>query len=159
MLEFIADLYPESTLLPRDPVLRAKTRFFIDAVSTKLLPAWANFAMRGADGGAEAAINGLEAIQALLPEGKTYAVSNDYTIADAAIAPFLGRLEVAVKNDIGAFKAGEGKKVFEAYQSEGFRKLREYFDAVKKRDSFKQTFDEVWSRLASTKHTVADYFW
>lgn len=143
MLELFADLYPNSTLLPKDPILRAKARFFIDAVGTKLVPAWAGFVMRGAEDGETAALNALETIQALLPSDKTYAVNNDFTIADAAIAPFLGRLETLVKNDIGAFKPGEGKKFYEIYLSEKFSKIRNYFEAIKKRESFKKTFDEV----------------
>ncbi len=46
MLEFIADLYPESNLLPKDPVLRAKARFFIDAFSTKVSPFYMGFVAR-----------------------------------------------------------------------------------------------------------------
>lgn len=143
LLEFFADLYPDSALLPKDPVQRAQARFFIDSVGTKFSPGWASFIMRGADDGADSVISGLEAIQALLPADKTYAVNNEFTIADAAIAPFLARFEVLAKNDIGAFKAGEGKKVYEVYQSEKFSKLRQYFETIKKRDSFKTTFDEV----------------
>ncbi|KAG1751489.1 uncharacterized protein EDB91DRAFT_609702 [Suillus paluster] len=35
ILEFVVDLYPDSGLLPKDPVLHAKVRFFINA-TTKL---------------------------------------------------------------------------------------------------------------------------
>ena len=55
---------------------------------------------------------------------RTFAVSDDFTIADAAIAPFLARLKVALKNDIGAYKKGEGKKTREMYHSDRFAKLR-----------------------------------
>ncbi|KAH8116006.1 glutathione S-transferase [Phellopilus nigrolimitatus] len=140
LLEFFADLFPESTLLPKDPVLRAKARFFIDAVGTKFTPGWMSFVIRGED--ADGALTGFEEIQKLLPADKTYAVSDEFTIADAAIAPFLGRFEVTLRNDIGTYKEGEGKKVYEIYQSARFDKLRKYFDAIKARESFKSTFDE-----------------
>lgn len=91
----------------------------------------------------EALYKGLEALQSLLPEDKTYAVSNDYTIADIAITPFLARLEVTLKNDLGAYKEGEGKKAWEVYQSDKFAKIRKYFENIKGRASFKATFDEV----------------
>ena len=55
---------------------------------------------------------------------RTFAVSDDFTIADAAIAPFLARLKVALKNDIGAYKEDEGKKTWEVYHSDRFAKLR-----------------------------------
>lgn len=147
LLEFFADLYSESTLLPKDPVLRARTRFFIDAVGTKLIPSSYSFVYRGADDGADATLKGLEAIQDLLPADKTFAVSNEFTIADAAVAPFLARTAVAAKYDVGAFKVGEGKKVHEVLESKRFNKLRKYFTAVKERDSFKNTFDEVCAIL------------
>ena len=43
ILEFIADLYPDSGLLPKDPVERARVRFFIDALSTKVFPPASKF--------------------------------------------------------------------------------------------------------------------
>ncbi|KIJ15127.1 hypothetical protein PAXINDRAFT_99658 [Paxillus involutus ATCC 200175] len=35
LVQFVADLYPQANLFPQDPVLRAKTRFFIEVVSSK----------------------------------------------------------------------------------------------------------------------------
>ncbi|KAI5116601.1 hypothetical protein M0805_006779 [Coniferiporia weirii] len=144
LLEFFADLYPESGLLPKDPVLRAKARFFIDVVSTKLVPGWAGFVHRGES--AEGTFAGLEALQALLSANTTFAVNDTFTIADAAVAPFLARIEVTLKNDIGAFAEGEGRKAFEVYQSERFDKVRKYFNTIKARESFKTTFDEEYFR-------------
>ena len=141
LVEFIADLYPDSTLLPKDPVLRAKARFFVDAVSTKLVPGWGGFVQRGED--STALLKAFEDIQNLLPDDKKYAVSDEFTIADAAIAPFLARIDVAIKNDIGAYVPGEGKKVYEAFQSNQFSKLRNYFAKLQARPSYKTTFDEV----------------
>jgi len=140
LLEFVGDLYPNSTLLPKDPVLRAKARFFIDAVGTKLSPAWNAFLRRGES--EDALLKAFDDIQSLLPKDKTFAVSNDFTTADAAIAPFLARIEVLLKNDIGSYKEGEGKRVFDVLQSPKYSKIKEYFEAIKARDSFKKTFDE-----------------
>ncbi|THH07889.1 hypothetical protein EW145_g3072 [Phellinidium pouzarii] len=148
LLDFFADLYPESGLLPKDPVLRAKARLFIDAVSTKLVPGWGGFVQRGEN--VDALYAGLEAIQGLLPSDATFAVGNTYTIADAAAAPFLARIEVLLKNDIGAYAKGEGKAAYEVYQSKRFSKLRNYFDSVKARDSFKTTFDELSGALLTS---------
>ena len=145
--EFVADLHPTSPLLPKDPVVRAKARFFIDAISNKFSPGWAAFLIRGEK--AEQLFKGLEAIQLLLPDNYTYAVSDDFTIADAAIAPFLARLEVALKNDIGAYKEGEGKKAWEVYHSDRFAILRKYFEIIKARPSFQATFDEVSIRYTA----------
>jgi len=49
MLEFVADLYPGSGLLPKDPVQRARVpvRFFIDAVANKFFPPYVAFFYRG----------------------------------------------------------------------------------------------------------------
>ncbi|EJD05530.1 uncharacterized protein FOMMEDRAFT_138958 [Fomitiporia mediterranea MF3/22] len=137
LLEFVADLFPESKLLPKDPVLRARARFFIDAVNTKLAPGWMSFLMKGDS--ADAFLSATEAIQALLPDDKKFAVSDDFTNADAAVGPFLARVFVATKNDFGT--PGEGKKVFEALNSPRFSKLTNYYKRIEARESFKSTFD------------------
>ena len=66
--------------------------------------------MRGES--ADQLLAGFEAIQNLLPADKAFAVGDEVTIADLAIAPFLARTEVAIKNEIGKYKAGEGSKVY-----------------------------------------------
>ncbi|KAJ6582522.1 glutathione S-transferase [Mycena vulgaris] len=139
LVEFVADLYPASALLPTDPVLRAQARFFIDVVSTKFGPAFMGLARGESFAGLWDA---LEALQSLLPADKPFAVGNQFTAADIALAPFLARMEVALKNDIGVFKAGEGTQAAEYFFSGGrFARLVKYFDAIKARESFKTTFD------------------
>lgn len=141
LLEFVADL--SGSLLPKDPALRAKARFFIDAVSTKFLPAF-YAVVRGED--PNAVLSVIEVIQDLLPvETKgSFAVGDEFTIADASIAPFLGRLEVFLKNDIGAYEPGLGTKAWNILQSDHkYARYRKYFASIKSRDSFKATFDEV----------------
>ena len=141
LLEFVADLYPDSGLLPKDPVQRANVRFFIDAVSNKLTPSWAAFFFRG-----EAPDKFIEAaaeIQDLLsPSG--FAVGDHFTIADAAIAPFLGRWELLFGNDVGKYAEGAGKRLHEVlFQSERFARLQKYYANITSRQSFKNSFDSV----------------
>jgi glutathione S-transferase len=117
-------------------------RFFIDAVSTKFLPAYMGPLARGQP--FEPFFDALEGLQALLPADKTYAVGDEYTAADIAVTPFLARMEVWLKNDIGAFKEGEGKKASDYFFSDGrFARIVKYFEAIKARESFKATFDAV----------------
>ncbi|KAH9016118.1 glutathione S-transferase [Lactarius pseudohatsudake] len=118
LLEFVADLYPDSGLLPKDPVERARVRFFIDAVSTRVSPATAAFFFRG------------ESPDAFIA---TFAAGDHFTIADAAIAPFLARWELQLRNDVGKFAEGTGPGVHkELFQSERFARLQ-YFANISSR--------------------------
>ncbi|TFY78989.1 hypothetical protein EWM64_g5022 [Hericium alpestre] len=123
LVEFVADLYPNSTLLLRDPVRRAQAGFFLDFVSKVISPFFA-FSIRGEP--AEPLLAGFEALQGQLDKG-TFAIGDDFTIADVALAPFLGRIELFTREDEGLFKKSEGR--------------RDYFEAVTSRPSFKASFD------------------
>ncbi|KAI0062707.1 glutathione S-transferase [Artomyces pyxidatus] len=139
LLEFVADLYPDAHLLPGAPIERAQVRFFIDAVSTKVLPAYAGFVMRGEP--KEKLFGVLEDAQALLsPAG--FAVGNSWTIADAAIAPFLGRLDLMLGNDVGKFEEGVGRAAHaEIFEGDRFARLQKYYKDLTGRKSWKATFD------------------
>jgi glutathione S-transferase len=144
ILEFVADLYPNSPLLPKDPVLRARVRFFIDAVSTKFVPAFYGTIVHAES--SDGFFKAVKAIQDLLPaEGKgEYAIGDEFTLADAAIAPFIGRVDLTLKNDLGAYQEGEGTKIYETLQSNTkFSRFGRYAQHLKDRASFKGTFDEV----------------
>jgi len=141
LLEFVADLYPNSSLLPEDPVQRAKARSFIDTVTNKFVPNFAGAVFRGEP--ADIILKGVEAIQELLP-AEGFAIGQDYTIADASIAPFVARVRLVLKNDFGAFKEGEGKKAFISLDEDPkYERFRKYFQDLTDRPSFKATFDEV----------------
>ena len=150
LVEFIADLFPASGLLPTDPVKRAQARFFVEAVSSKLTPAWYAFQMRNAP--VEDLYRALEHVQALLPPGGGFAVGA-FSVADVAVAPFLGRARVGLTNEIGAFPEGEGKKVWATITSGRFARLAQYMDDLFARESFKATFDEV-NRCGSRPNCV-----
>ncbi|KAF9497877.1 glutathione S-transferase [Pleurotus eryngii] len=143
LLEFIADLYPESNLLPKDPVLRAKARFFIDAFSTKVSPFYMGFVARGEP--FDNLLKGFEALQSLLPPADKgpFALGSQFSIADAAVLPFIARLYVAMKNDIGGFAKGVGPASLKILQEdEKYKRFKAYVNTLFERESFKKTFHE-----------------
>jgi glutathione S-transferase len=141
ILEFIADIAPEAELLPKDPVLRANARFFADSVTTKFNSEAYRPALAGT-GDLEAILGAVDFIQQLLPE-EGYAVGK-WSIADAAVTPFLARAEVALKDDIGKYEEGKGKAIWAKLETDPkYARFRKYFADVKARDSFKETFYAV----------------
>lgn len=142
LVEFVADLFPESGILPKDPVARAKARLFIDAVSTKLTPAQASIIYNGGDG--EQLVQAFEYIQSLLPP-QGYALGEEFSIADISIAPFFARLEVHLANDFGVWPAGanKGPKILSLLQQPKLARINEYSKLVQSRPSFVTTWDPV----------------
>ncbi|KAK1220706.1 hypothetical protein PQX77_016532 [Marasmius sp. AFHP31] len=142
LVEFVADLFPESGILSSDPVERAQSRFFIEVFTTRFAPAHVGFFLRGEP--FEGVLKGIEALQALLPpeEKSKFAVGNRFSVADIAVAPFIARLQTALTNDLGLFEAGEGKKLWDWVQSDPkFERFRKYSEAILERESFKTTYD------------------
>jgi glutathione S-transferase len=120
-------------------VQRAKVRVFIDAVSTKLVLSWFGLVMRGKS--PDTLFKVFEDLQALIvKEGGQFAVGNEFTIEDAAaVLPF----EVALKYDIGIFAPGEGPKAWNELTGPEYAKIQAYFEGLKQRKSFKDTWNEV----------------
>jgi glutathione S-transferase len=144
LLDFVADLSNE--LLPPNPVLRAKARFFINAVSTGFVPAYHSFVLSGEPVSSSKLLASLESLQALLPSEGFAVGGPEFTIADASVAPFLARMEVLLKNDVGAYDEGAGHAAWGTFQTDDkYARIRKYFDDIKGRKSFKTTFDEVSS--------------
>ncbi|VDB83125.1 unnamed protein product [Peniophora sp. CBMAI 1063] len=140
LLEFLADLYPQADLLPKDPVQRAQARFFVGKVNTLLEPAWEDFPQR--DGSLAPFLGVLDTIESLLPEGGF--VAGSWSIADAAVAPFIGRAEVVLREDTGAWDSGEGLAAYEAvFKGHRSPRLARYWRECKERRSWKETFDET----------------
>lgn len=142
LLEFVADVYPHAHLLPTDPVARAKTRFFIEVVSSKFSPAWNAFFRGQAGGSVDAFLNALEEVQALLPS-EGYAVG-EYSTADIAITPFIARAFVALNNDIGGYPEGESKVVLSKLAEPRFARFTKYWSDLRSRPNFTATFDEAY---------------
>ncbi|KAF5380179.1 hypothetical protein D9615_006210 [Tricholomella constricta] len=151
LLEFVADI-SGTRLLPQDPVLRAKARFFIDTVSNTVAPAFPAVIARGEP--VERMLTAIEKVQALLP-AEGFAVGPEFSIADAALVPFLARAEVILKNDCGAFDEGTGLEAYETLSSDPkFARYRKYFGDIKARESFKKTFQGELIRSKFTEKTT-----
>ncbi|TDL16699.1 hypothetical protein BD410DRAFT_731080 [Rickenella mellea] len=136
--EFIADLYPDSSFTPKDAVSRATARMFIDAAEWKVIPQFRDFIWCG--GSTDALMNSLEYLQTILPENAKFALCDDFTIADAAIAPFVAQLVMSL--DLGCYMDGEAKQVLEMLQGPECSKVWKYWQAVKEQPSFQATFNE-----------------
>ena len=148
LIQFFADLAPESDLLPKDALSKARMRLFLDTVSSKIQPNLVRWAI--GSGSYDAFFEALDMIQDQLPpveEGK-YIFGNKFTLADIAVAPFLGRtLLIQLKNGLGNFDKQEAKRGWERFQGPKYERLRQYMDDITARPSWQSTFDEVRYKL------------
>lgn len=148
LVQFFADLAPESDLLPQDPLGKAKVRFFLDTVSNKIQPPLSKWALGTSTYGAF--FEALDAIQDRLPpveQGK-YLFGDNFTLADIAVAPFLGRsVLVQLKHGFGKFDKEEAKRGWELFQGPNYERLRQYIDDITARPSWQTTFDEVRTKV------------
>ncbi|KAG1733987.1 thioredoxin-like protein [Suillus lakei] len=155
ILQFVAELYPESELLPKDPVERAKVLFFMDTVD-RHFDKPGNEWMYGRTESYEGYLKGVEMIQGLLSESGEFAVGDHYTIADACIAPLLLRLKITYETDIGAFPVGQGTKLGEELKALKYAKFMKYAQAMLERPSLRDTSDEaylaeIWKTLITER--------
>jgi glutathione S-transferase len=124
-------------------VKRANARFFIEAFQSKFGPVWYSSLFKGEH--PTTILPALDALVGLLPADEgSYAVGKEWSLADAAVTPFLARAFTSLKHDIGAYDAGQGKAVWERIQNEPkYERLRKYYALVTSRESFKSTYVEV----------------
>ncbi|TRM59557.1 glutathione S-transferase [Schizophyllum amplum] len=114
LVDFFNDLAP--TILSSPPIPSAAPK-----------PATSSRPLAAATPRRDKLLDGIESLQALLPATSKYAIGDEYTIADIAATPFFARLEVALRDDLGAFAQGEG---------------------LKPRDSFKKTWHEEFVKAS-----------
>lgn len=136
----MADL--SGKLLPKDPISRAKVRFFLDTVYMKFIPAFRSGFF--VDGNPGVLLNAIDILQGLLPavNAGRFAGGNELTIGDIAVGPFLARMEIFLQNDIGRYEQGMGLKLYDALQSDPkFTRYRQYIADIRSTESFKNTFD------------------
>ncbi|KAI0634702.1 thioredoxin-like protein [Trametes polyzona] len=152
ILEFLNDLFPEAHLLPADPVLAAQARLFIDTWETKGFEGLRDFFFlyKPSNGADKTLLDALDAVQMRLPA--TGFAIGEWSNADSAVVPFLLCLDLLLKNDLGSYPKEEGLKVYEAFKSARFARLRKYIEDARAYPTVKATWDGefqagVWSKL------------
>ena len=135
ILELLAELYPSSGLMPEDPVQRAQVRFFLERLRNA----------RGSSGGVSAMVNSLVELQGMLsPDGLAF--GEKFTIADAALAPFLHSIYMLSGQ---VLEGPEAKEMYATvFKNEKFARLQKYWADISARDSWKKVVDEVSGRFS-----------
>lgn len=147
ILEFITDIFPESNLLPRDPVDRASARFLVNLFAEKLRTVQSDVLFkRGSPQEVIAAIDELQKYMPAPGDNKgPYVNGNTFTSIDAIAAAFLIRMDGCLKRDVGSFPEGEGIKAYRVlHTSERYERYRAYLSALLQRESVLGTFPEVF---------------
>ncbi|KAI0765433.1 hypothetical protein C8Q74DRAFT_1288335 [Fomes fomentarius] len=146
IVEFIADIFPSSGILPSDPILRATARRFALYVDIVFVPQFRGFFVEGAP--ASAFLDALEVLQRFLPE-RGFVLGEQWSLADIAIAPILLRLVVCLENEIGTYALGVGHTTLEAVKDPRFARIWQYIQDLKERPSIKANFngDEIVALL------------
>jgi glutathione S-transferase len=148
LIEFIADLYPDSQLLPSCPILRARARLFIKRFDDHNSAIRAYLGTAG-PGTREAFLDAIDMVQRSLPddlkgEGE-YAVGKGFTVADVVAMPRLVFLDAVFQTGMGAFDGEEGKLVEEALKRGRFARWARYCEVLRARESFNKVYTEVGS--------------
>ncbi|EIW77623.1 glutathione S-transferase C-terminal-like protein [Coniophora puteana RWD-64-598 SS2] len=144
LLELIADLYPSSGLMPSDPVQRAKVRFFVQAQAELFSSRYVAWFIQGKKDGWKDLLDGARALQGLLPEsGEGYAVGDELTIADCALAPFWARTKVCYERGIGMFDPEEAKLLKDAMDAPEMARFRAYTERLMAHPSVQENWDEA----------------
>ncbi|EIW78785.1 thioredoxin-like protein, partial [Coniophora puteana RWD-64-598 SS2] len=141
LLEFIADLYPGSGLMPSDPVQRAKVRFFHNTVDTVLIPALFTWLINSAP--ASTIVEALKKVQELLPDNGAFAIGDQFTIADASIAAIYVRIVLLAEKGLPGEEQATG--VLQALSTPELAKVKAYGDRLTSRASVASSWDKETS--------------
>lgn len=90
--EYLEEKYPEIALMPRDPLLRAKVRIWVDYFNTRVHPAASDLAHDRQVDKARAKMAEYLARLDREMDGRKYLVG-DYSLADITFIPFYTRRE------------------------------------------------------------------
>ncbi|EIW75407.1 thioredoxin-like protein [Coniophora puteana RWD-64-598 SS2] len=138
--EFIADLYPDSGLMPRDPVQRAHVHRFVDIVNTKFTPEIIPWFVTGASW--QGIVDALVALQDLLPDDAAFAVGGSLTLADVAFVPLYSMFWIMCEKGLCLAEAARPRDVAEIVNGPELAKLKAYVDGLLVRPSIKAAVDQ-----------------
>ncbi|EKM56306.1 uncharacterized protein PHACADRAFT_253365 [Phanerochaete carnosa HHB-10118-sp] len=141
ILEFLADVFPDSGLLPQDPVLRARARLFIAVFDAQVFDAFKAYFWMNEP--VTKLLDALDALQKLLP-ATGFVAGEKCGIADIAVAPLLSTMVALLENDLGVYPVGDGRNTLEVLRGEKFARFSTYIDDLQAQPSFKA----VWNKDA-----------
>lgn len=151
LLEFIADVYPEASLRPADPILRAKGRAFVEIFRNYVNDPFREAFFLGK--AVEGVLQALERLQDALPPSGFAA--GEWSIADIAVAPFITRLYLFLDRELGAYTRENWQKLRDNLDSERFARLKQYVRDIHGRPSFAKTWG---SDVSTSPHLKATQF-
>ncbi|OLY80566.1 Glutathione S-transferase omega-1 [Smittium mucronatum] len=125
MIEYIAEQYPESKLMPESPLDKYKVRFFVEYFGTKVIPLMFKLihAYKDETVKAEAYSEIVEELRVvnkkLLENSDTgpFFFGKDFTIADIATITFVERLEMALEITNLEIKSVSGLERYNVWKS------------------------------------------
>ncbi|RMG10558.1 MAG: glutathione S-transferase family protein [Deltaproteobacteria bacterium] len=121
IMEYLDEAYPDRALMPASPAERARVRTLVALVDNDLGPALQELEEARAEGAPDSELDellrevavALDLLEGDLETEASWAVGGEYTLADAALAPFLlGLVEAA-----GAAELLERRPAIAAYQA------------------------------------------
>lgn len=96
----------------------------------------------------EVLFTGFDKVQSLLSNGTTYAIGDEFSIADISVGPWLARIELLLENEFfGKFDKNSVTSVVEVYKSPKYDRLREYNRRVQARPTVKKTYLRVSNNI------------
>ena len=132
--EYLDEVFPDTPLMPADPLQRAQTRIWIDYCDTRFMPACHQLIQdrKDPDKQVENRAKLREVLTFMEQEGLRklgngpYWMGTQFTLADVQFAPFVERFPCY-------------EDLWGAQWPDDCTRLREWFDAVRSRDSFEAT--------------------
>jgi glutathione S-transferase len=153
--EFISDLYPASSIFPKDLVEKAKVRFFVDYAAKKLIPALGGIAFAGAP--YQSVLEHVEKAQSLLDPKLKFFAGDKITHADAVLAPFLYSLHLMAGPRFSLKEDGEMSKLLSALKEDKYSTFLKYLETLASHPTVKGTFNEVLQSFRNLAR-VTNYF-
>mmetsp|Transcript_2249 Transcript_2249/g.5005 ORF Transcript_2249/g.5005 Transcript_2249/m.5005 type:complete len:293 (+) Transcript_2249:58-936(+) len=126
--EYLADLCPQSGLMPPSPVDRAKVRMFWEHCASQVIPHFYKMLMFKSDQREQAKQDLLAGLsfanakmQAVSPQGGMFLGGNRFSLGDMALGPWMQRIPIV----LGAYRG------FELPKTEEFERLHQWWEVLR----------------------------
>ncbi|KZP12046.1 hypothetical protein FIBSPDRAFT_937169 [Athelia psychrophila] len=135
---FVASLFPSIDY--KDVIIRAKAALAQAQYESLVAPHWGQLQRQGGKSeDFDAVVTGLKNWSAALPEE---ILGEEYGVADALLGPFVTRLFLFSKLDVGVWPAGTGPKLLSAISGPEYAKLHKFAKKLQGWSAITETVDE-----------------